>query len=64
MAILKYFLDKSLSLRLGRSASLQDFDISTSLEDVLGTQEGKESGGWANYLKLSVEMATIQVGIS
>lgn len=62
-----YFIDKSLSLRLGRASALQDFDISTSAKDIFdvwSSQEGYDykTAKLAEWLNLSLEMAKIQVG--
>jgi hypothetical protein len=61
-----YFIDKSLSLRLGRASALQDFDISTSPKDIFDAwsiQEPLEykTAKLAEWLSLSLEMAKIQV---
>lgn len=59
-----YFLDKSLSLRLGRSSVLQDFDISISVNDVCHiwySEGGQHSQQWLVYVKLYIEMASLQV---
>ena len=61
-----YFIDKSLSLRLGRASAMQDYDISTSLKDLCGVWDRQEGGhhkmivGW---VELSIEMASLQVSI-
>jgi hypothetical protein len=64
-----YFIDKSLSLRLGRAAALQDFDISTSPKEVLNIWKDQGPGPFdykhdklMEWLDLSLEMARIQVG--
>ncbi|KAI4733057.1 hypothetical protein E4T50_16384 [Aureobasidium sp. EXF-12298] len=60
-----YFIDKSLSLRLGRSSALQDFDISTSAKDIFDIWSNQEPFDYktaklAEWLSLSLEMAKIQ----
>lgn len=62
-----YFIDKSLSLRLGRASALQDYDISTSPKDVFNIWNSQEpfdykSAKLTEWLDLSLEMARIQVG--
>ena len=52
-----YFLDKSLSLRLGRSSTLQDYDVSATM-DFLSADP--YSPCWIDYAKVSIEMATLQ----
>jgi hypothetical protein len=61
-----YFIDKSLSLRLGRASALQDFDISTSAKEIFEIWHSKEpfhykTAKLAEWLSLSLEMAKIQV---
>lgn len=61
-----YFIDKSLSLRLGRASSLQDFDISTSPKDVFDIWNGQgpfdyKTSKLTEWLALSLDMAKIQV---
>ncbi|KAI4750880.1 hypothetical protein E4T52_16560 [Aureobasidium sp. EXF-3400] len=63
-----YFIDKSLSLRLGRSSALQDFDISTSAKDIFDIWSNQEPFDYktaklAEWLSLSLEMAKIQGAI-
>ncbi|KAG9522981.1 hypothetical protein KCV07_g2723, partial [Aureobasidium melanogenum] len=65
-----YFIDKSLSLRLGRAAALQDFDISTSPKEVLNIWKDQGPGPFdykhdklMEWLDLSLEMARIQGAI-
>jgi hypothetical protein len=62
-----YFIDKSLSLRLGRASALQDFDISTlpqEIFDVFHVQDPLDfhTAKLSEWLSLSLEMAKIQVG--
>lgn len=62
-----YFIDKSLSLRLGRASSLQDFDISFSAKEIFDIWNNKDpldlkTAKLAEWLSLSLEMAKIQVG--
>lgn len=61
-----YFIDKSLSLRLGRASSLQDFDISFSAKEIFDIWNTKDpldykTAKLAEWLRLSLEMAKIQV---
>ena len=61
-----YFMDKSLSLRLGRASSLQDFDISFSAKEIFDIWNNKDPLDYktvklAEWLRLSLEMAKIQV---
>lgn len=61
-----YFIDKSLSLRLGRASSLQDFDISFSAKEIFDIWNNKDpldfkTAKLAEWLRLSLEMAKIQV---
>ncbi|KAG9949575.1 hypothetical protein KCU85_g4259, partial [Aureobasidium melanogenum] len=65
-----YFIDKSLSLRLGRASALQDFDISTSPKDVINIWKDQGPGPFdykhdklMEWLALSLEMAKIQGAI-
>ncbi|THZ62328.1 hypothetical protein D6C85_09298 [Aureobasidium pullulans] len=58
-----YFIDKSLSLRLGRASAMQDYDISTSLKDLCGVWDRQEGGHhkmFAGWVELSIEMASLQ----
>ncbi|KAI5248887.1 hypothetical protein E4T43_01123 [Aureobasidium subglaciale] len=64
-----YFVDKSLSLRLGRASSLQDYDFSTSWRDIVKiwqspgnakAKAGHRLAKMTEWLELSLEMATIQ----
>jgi hypothetical protein len=61
-----YFIDKSLSLRLGRASALQDFDISTLPKDVFDVFHIQDpldyhTAKLSEWLSLSLEMAKIQV---
>ncbi|KAI4730274.1 hypothetical protein E4T49_01871 [Aureobasidium sp. EXF-10728] len=63
-----YFMDKSLSLRLGRASALQDFDISTSPKDVFDIWHSQNTFDYktaklTEWLSLSLDMAKIQGAI-
>ncbi|KAG9696934.1 hypothetical protein KCU61_g8038, partial [Aureobasidium melanogenum] len=63
-----YFIDKSLSLRLGRASALQDFDISTSSKEVFEIWKSQgpldyKTAKLTEWLDLSLEMARIQGAI-
>lgn len=52
-----YSLDKALSLRLGRSSSIQDYDITVSSDINLGPSVSEL---WGSVYKLWIRLARIQ----